>query len=256
MSSGRRRHRSIERRPRQPLGRDRPPSRIRSPNRSIRRLRRSPRCAAPSCCARRCRARWRCCRRGRSPSRARRRASRLEPTPPDAEGPFYPTRIPAEADADLTRVAGRAARAKGTPLELAGRVLRPTASRSPARRSSCGNATCSARYHHVGGGGGRRDENFQGYGVADRRMPTALRVHDDPARCPTAAARRICTSSSRTRARAAHDADLLHGRIGRTRASGFGMSGRDARSRLRVRAGAGSGREADALAATIRLRAR
>ena len=42
----------------------------------------------------------------------------LEVTPRDAEGPFYPRRIPADADHDLTRVAGRAARAEGTPLAL------------------------------------------------------------------------------------------------------------------------------------------
>ena len=52
---------------------------------------------------------------------------KLAPTPRDAEGPFCPRSFPADADADLTRVAGRPGVACGTPLLLAGRVVAITA---------------------------------------------------------------------------------------------------------------------------------
>ena len=89
----------------------------------------------------------------------------LEPTPRDAEGPFYPTRIPADADSDLTRVAGRARRRRERRSRSRDASWAPMASRWPARSSSCGSATCYGRYHHVDGDPGTRDENFQGYGV-------------------------------------------------------------------------------------------
>ena len=44
-------------------------------------------------------------------------------TPRMTEGPFYPRSLPRDADADLTRVEGRAQRAAGTPLAVSGRVL-------------------------------------------------------------------------------------------------------------------------------------
>jgi protocatechuate 3,4-dioxygenase beta subunit len=88
------------------------------------------------------------------------------PTPSQPEGPFYPKTFPADRDADLTQVVGRAARALGTPLYLSGRVL--------ARDGRpLGNATVElwqcdvhGRYHHAGDDGVPRDHNFQGYGVA------------------------------------------------------------------------------------------
>ena len=90
----------------------------------------------------------------------------LTPTPSQPEGPFYPKTFPADRDSDLTQVAGRSARAQGTPLYLSGRALahdgRPL-----------GNATVEiwqcdvhGRYHHARDDGVPRDDNFQGYGVA------------------------------------------------------------------------------------------
>lgn len=89
----------------------------------------------------------------------------LEPTPRDAEGPFYPTRVPAEADADLTRVAGRTAAAKGTPLALSGRVLGTDGKPLAGAKLELWQCDALGRYHHVDGDPGTRDENFQGYGV-------------------------------------------------------------------------------------------
>jgi protocatechuate 3,4-dioxygenase beta subunit len=89
----------------------------------------------------------------------------LAPTPPDAEGPFYPARIPAEADADLTRVAGSRGVAKGTPLDLSGRVLAVDGTPLAGARVELWQCDANGRYHHVDGDPGERDGLFQGYGV-------------------------------------------------------------------------------------------
>ena len=99
-------------------------------------------------------------------ARAEAQSAALAPTPNQPEGPFYPKTLPADRDADLTQIAGRAAKAMGTPLYLTGRVF--------ARDGRpLGNATVElwqcdvyGRYHHAGDDGEPRDDNFQGYGVA------------------------------------------------------------------------------------------
>ena len=48
-------------------------------------------------------------------------------TPRQSPGPFYPNRLPADADQDLTRVAGREKRATGRIVQVAGRVTDDTA---------------------------------------------------------------------------------------------------------------------------------
>lgn len=86
------------------------------------------------------------------------------PTPRMTEGPFYPRRFPADMDADLTRVAGRASPAMGTLLDVSGRVLDRRG--APVSQASVEVWQCDAmgQYHHVGESPG--DEGFQGFGVA------------------------------------------------------------------------------------------
>lgn len=98
--------------------------------------------------------------------RAGAQARSLEPTPPDAEGPFYPTTIPADADSDLTRIAGRSTVAKGSALALTGRVLRTDGQPLAKAKVELWQCDVHGRYHHVGGNRDGIDENFQGYGVA------------------------------------------------------------------------------------------
>jgi len=92
-------------------------------------------------------------------------ATALIPTPSQTEGPFYPRTFPADRDADLTQIAGRAARAKGTPLYVAGRAL--TRDGRPLAGATIELWQCDVygRYHHAGDEGAPRDDNFQGYGV-------------------------------------------------------------------------------------------
>ena len=53
-------------------------------------------------------------------------ARALDTTPSQTEGPYYPRRLPAEVDADLTRI-GAGPQAKGDVLVLSGTVVDPQA---------------------------------------------------------------------------------------------------------------------------------
>ena len=98
--------------------------------------------------------------------RGRAQAGSLTRTPSQTEGPFYPKSFPADRDADLTQIAGRTAKAKGTPLYLGGRTL--TRDGRPLANATVELWQCDVygRYHHAGDEGVPRDDNFQGYGVA------------------------------------------------------------------------------------------
>jgi protocatechuate 3,4-dioxygenase beta subunit len=88
------------------------------------------------------------------------------PTPSQPEGPFYPKVMPVDRDADLTQVAGRAARASGTPLYFAGQVLARDGRPLADTTVELWQCDVHGRYHHAGDEGVPRDVNFQGYGVA------------------------------------------------------------------------------------------
>ena len=97
--------------------------------------------------------------------RLRAQASALTPTPSQAEGPFYPKTFPVDRDADLTQIAGRAAKAQGTPLYLSGRTLTPDGRPLANAMVELWQCDVYGRYHHAGDEGVPRDDNFQGYGV-------------------------------------------------------------------------------------------
>ena len=183
-----------------------------------------------------------------SPAYAQARAE-LQPTPADAEGPFYPRRFPADIDRDLTRVEGRAAPAQGTVLYLSGRVLAVDGRPLPGARVELWQCDALGRYHHVDGDPGTRDPNFQGYGVATtdadgryafktiRPVPYGGRPPHLHFKLSHAAAQRLTTQ-------------IYPRGESSERSSGFGLSGRDTRSRLEFAPTAATGREAGALAAT------
>jgi len=89
----------------------------------------------------------------------------LRATPAVALGPFYPDRLPAEQDADLTAIAGRPGRAAGQILYLAGRVSDMSGKPLPGARLELWQANAHGRYIHSGDGesSGPLDPNFQGY---------------------------------------------------------------------------------------------
>ena len=92
-------------------------------------------------------------------------AEELPPTPRSTEGPFYPRTLPADSDADLTRVAGRAGRAMGTPLEVSGRVLDRAGKPRAGARVEIWQCDATGRYPPVGEDDASRDPDCQGFGA-------------------------------------------------------------------------------------------
>lgn len=93
-------------------------------------------------------------------------ASQRLPTPASTEGPFFPDRMPADTDSDLTRIAGQAA-ARGTPLAITGQVLTVDGTALPGARIEIWQCDADGRYLHSASSGDRGiDPGFQGYGLA------------------------------------------------------------------------------------------
>lgn len=98
------------------------------------------------------------------PASAQERQPPLGPTAESPMGPFYPLRRPAEADADLTRLAGRAGRARGTVIELSGRVLDLRGNPIAGARLELWQANAAGRYaHELDPATAPLDPDFQGY---------------------------------------------------------------------------------------------
>jgi protocatechuate 3,4-dioxygenase, beta subunit len=93
----------------------------------------------------------------------------LVPTPPVSEGPFYPRMIPADADNDLTRIrtsaASAASAARGTPLEVVGRLLNTRGEPIAGATIEIWQCDDSGTYHHVGYDSPNMDRGFQGFGA-------------------------------------------------------------------------------------------
>jgi protocatechuate 3,4-dioxygenase beta subunit len=91
----------------------------------------------------------------------------LAPTPEQTLGPFYPSVLPEDRDADLLVIKGRADRAQGTVLHLAGRVTDTSGDPVADARVEIWQSDVYGRYLlPKDGAPGKRDPNFQGYGQA------------------------------------------------------------------------------------------
>jgi len=86
-------------------------------------------------------------------------------TPAMTEGPFYPRSMPRDSDADLTRVEGNAARAKGTPLAVSGRVVDRSGKPVAGSRVEIWQCDNNGVYHLVGEPEAAIDAGFQGFGA-------------------------------------------------------------------------------------------
>ena len=102
-------------------------------------------------------------------------AAALAPTVRMYPGPFYPDEIPLDHDADLVRVDGAGASAKGDVADLTGRVLDERGRALAGVRVEIWQCDANGRYHHVGGSERALDPNFQGYGVATTDAKGAYR---------------------------------------------------------------------------------
>ena len=94
-------------------------------------------------------------------------AATLEPTPEQTVGPFYPSVLPEDRDSDLLVIKGRAERAQGTVLHLAGRVIDTSGAPIADALVEIWQSDTYGRYLlPKDGAPGQRDSNFQGYGQA------------------------------------------------------------------------------------------
>ena len=92
-------------------------------------------------------------------------AASLAPTPEQTPGPFYPSVLPEDRDADLVVIKGRDGRAQGTMLLLSGRVMDTDGNPVGDALVEIWQADSYGRYlPPKDGAPGRRDANFQGYG--------------------------------------------------------------------------------------------
>jgi protocatechuate 3,4-dioxygenase beta subunit len=92
----------------------------------------------------------------------------LVATPRQTEGPFYPTDWSGDADNDLVRVEGEAARAQGLITHILGRVLDTSGAPVPGAEIEIWQCDASGVYRHPRDTSWfhRRDAGFQGRGRA------------------------------------------------------------------------------------------
>ena len=108
----------------------------------------------------------------------------LAPTPEQTLGPFYPSVLPEDRDADLLVIKGRADRAQGTVLHLTGRVTDTSGAPVADALVEVWQSDAYGRYLlPKDGAPGQRDPNFQGYGRARTDAAGAYRfrtIHPVP----------------------------------------------------------------------------
>jgi protocatechuate 3,4-dioxygenase beta subunit len=87
------------------------------------------------------------------------------PTSAQELGPFYPVHHLADVDADLTRVRGRSGIAKGTAINVLGRVVDTKGNPVPNARLEIWQANAAGRYLHPGDANNPApvDPDFQGF---------------------------------------------------------------------------------------------
>lgn len=93
-------------------------------------------------------------------------AADLAPTPDQTLGPFYPVQHLAETDADLTRLKGHRNRAKGSVIEVTGRVLDRHGNPINGARLEIWQCNAVGRYAHPNDvATAPLDPDFQGYAM-------------------------------------------------------------------------------------------
>lgn len=93
-------------------------------------------------------------------------AEAMKPTPPNPEGPFYPRRVRADRDADLTLINGHHKRAEGQVIRITGEVLDEDGEPVEDVLIDIWQANAAGRYDHPDDPAtAPLDPNFQGRGT-------------------------------------------------------------------------------------------
>lgn len=91
-------------------------------------------------------------------------AEAIDPTPSQTIGPFFPVQRLLESDADLTRIKGHRNRAKGTIIEVTGRVLDRFGKPVSGARLDLWQCNAAGRYAHPNDvATAPLDPDFQGF---------------------------------------------------------------------------------------------
>lgn len=89
-----------------------------------------------------------------------------EPTPPEAEGPFYPVLAQKDKDFDLTRIEGQQGSAEGSVIFIEGQVTDTNGRPLEGATVDLWQANAAGRYwHHRDSSKAPLDPNFQGWAV-------------------------------------------------------------------------------------------
>jgi protocatechuate 3,4-dioxygenase beta subunit len=92
-------------------------------------------------------------------------AGRLEPTPAQTRGPFYPLELPLDDDNDLVRIGASSDLAKGEITHLTGEVVDISGRPVADARVEIWQCDANGRYHHPRDRrSAPRDPHFQGHG--------------------------------------------------------------------------------------------
>ena len=88
----------------------------------------------------------------------------LQPTPRQSTGPFYPVKLPLDADADLVQVAGKSRPATGIVSHLTGVVVDINGTPIAGAKFEIWQCDAFGAYLHPRDRGGISEPEFQGYG--------------------------------------------------------------------------------------------
>jgi protocatechuate 3,4-dioxygenase beta subunit len=111
------------------------------------------------------------------PALAQGRQPALGTTAESPLGPFYPLRPPAESDMDLTRLAGHSNRARGTVIELTGRIHDVRGNPIAGAQMELWQANAAGRYaHELDPATAPLDPDFQSYARLATGQDGAYRI--------------------------------------------------------------------------------
>ena len=102
---------------------------------------------------------------------------RLQPTPDETEGPFYPVRAQQDKDLDLTKVTGQEHLAQGKHIVIEGQVVDTTGQAIEGAEIDLWQANAAGKYAHPRDPNPALiDKNFQGWAIIPSGIEGRFRI--------------------------------------------------------------------------------